>query len=168
MSSLSTVIPSSAGLRKLLNAVLIADSDLEAFCADYFPDVKNRFAAKMDRVSKVNILLEQNHDDTKNVVAKLRLFSPAAVTKHEHILHEDSPRVREAKAQSERMEALLTQREQDTLAGKDTTEIRLQINNLRREQRLFPQLNEGEVLELLRQGSAPLFLKSTQLGKWQP
>lgn len=147
MSSPSTFIPSRAGLRKLLNAVLIADSDLEAFCLDYFPDVMKRFAANMDRVSKVTILLEQNLNKTQNVLAQLRRFRAAAVAENEHLLHEDSPRVREEKARSERLEQLLAQKEHDTSAGKDTTDLQLQINDVRREMRRFPQLNEGEILD---------------------
>lgn len=47
----------SAALRKLINELILSDSDLEAFCMDHFPQVQQRFANGMDRVQKVNILL---------------------------------------------------------------------------------------------------------------
>lgn len=49
----------TAQLRRMLNAILIADSDLDAFCLDYFPQIKRRFTDGMERTRKLNILLEQ-------------------------------------------------------------------------------------------------------------
>lgn len=51
-----------AHVRKLLNAALITDADFDAFCLDYFPNVKRRFGAAMQRVEKVNLLLEVEGD----------------------------------------------------------------------------------------------------------
>ena len=47
----------SAGLRKLLQSVLIAPADLDSFCIDYFPDVYRRFGTNLDRDHKLNLLL---------------------------------------------------------------------------------------------------------------
>lgn len=44
-------------LRKLLRQALPGDSDLEAFCIDYFPDVYRRFSLGMDRQAKLSLLL---------------------------------------------------------------------------------------------------------------
>src|SRR5579871_4266952 len=50
--------PTTASLRKVLDRVLISDSDLDAFCLDHFPKIKRGFTNGMDRVAKVNRLLE--------------------------------------------------------------------------------------------------------------
>lgn len=48
---------SAAHLRNLLRQALPGDSDLEAFCIDYFPDVYRRFSLGMDRQAKLSLLL---------------------------------------------------------------------------------------------------------------
>lgn len=58
-------------LRKLINLVLITDSDLDAFCQDHFPSAKKRFTDGMDRVRKVSLLLEIC--DTKEILEILEL-----------------------------------------------------------------------------------------------
>lgn len=45
-------------LRRLLNEVLYTDADLDAFCLDYFPEIQQRFSAGMDRIQRVNLLLQ--------------------------------------------------------------------------------------------------------------
>lgn len=49
---------SSISLRRLIDKALVTDGDLDAFCLDYFFVVKRRFTSGMDRVQKVNLLLE--------------------------------------------------------------------------------------------------------------
>ncbi len=63
-------------MRKLLNKVLKSDSDLEAFCLDYFPQVSGRFSTGMDRIQKTNILLQQS--DLELIVDALRQHDPSA------------------------------------------------------------------------------------------
>ena len=46
-------------LRSLLDAVLRTDSDLNAFCLDYFPMTSRQFAAGMDRSAKYTLLLQK-------------------------------------------------------------------------------------------------------------
>jgi hypothetical protein len=58
-----------AFVRELLRKSLISDSDLDAFCLDHFPDVHGRFGSGMDRVTKINILLERK--DPEEIFAKL-------------------------------------------------------------------------------------------------
>lgn len=50
--------PSPSDVRRLLDEVLRTESDFEAFCMDGFPEVSRRFSAGMDRVAKVNLLLQ--------------------------------------------------------------------------------------------------------------
>lgn len=49
---------SKRALRQFLQAVLVTDSDLEAFCLDYFPAIKRRFSSGMDRDAKLSLLIE--------------------------------------------------------------------------------------------------------------
>ncbi len=42
----------------MLRAVLPTDADLEAVCGDSLPEAAARFANNMDRVAKVNLLLD--------------------------------------------------------------------------------------------------------------
>lgn len=48
----------SSQLRNRLNEVLRTDADLDAFCLDFFRKVHGRFTKGMDRLQKVNLLLE--------------------------------------------------------------------------------------------------------------
>ena len=54
-------VPNTASLRQLLEHAIRDDSDVEAFCIDYFPAVAKRFSQGMDRTQKLNILLV--HED---------------------------------------------------------------------------------------------------------
>ena len=44
-------------MRKILKEILITDSDLEAFCLDYFPLVHQRLGPGMDRTAKMNLMM---------------------------------------------------------------------------------------------------------------
>lgn len=48
--------------RVTINRSLRTDADLTAFCIDCFPNVANRFSAGMDRVEKINLLLQLEND----------------------------------------------------------------------------------------------------------
>jgi hypothetical protein len=76
--------PSKPALRKLLELVLVADSDLDAFASDYFPAASRRFTDGMDRVRKTTILMERA--DPSLLVDKLREHDPEAFAQHEHVL----------------------------------------------------------------------------------
>ncbi len=49
--------PTSGSLRKLINSILLIDSEFDAFCQDFFPETFRLFSAAMDRVKKVSLLL---------------------------------------------------------------------------------------------------------------
>ena len=53
-----------------------------AFVGDYFPRTRQRLGDGMDRVQKVNLLLDQ--EGAEAVVAKLRVAEPEALAKYEH------------------------------------------------------------------------------------
>ena len=63
-----------ARVRVLLGKLLRADSDLDAFCIDYFPSAHSHFATGLDRVQKVNILFEQVADPAAILNALQRQF----------------------------------------------------------------------------------------------
>ncbi len=50
--------PTPTWVRQLLDKKLRTNSELDAFCIDYFPIVHRRFTDGMDRIAKVNILLQ--------------------------------------------------------------------------------------------------------------
>jgi hypothetical protein len=69
--------PPPRELREMVRLALVADSDLDAFCLDYFRNIYDRFTQGMDRVAKVNLLLR--HGDADRILAKLHEDYPAAL-----------------------------------------------------------------------------------------
>lgn len=67
--------PDRATLRRLLEQIP-TDSDFDGFCLDYFPDAHRRFSSDMDRVAKINLLLQLVPDLTV-IASKLRERFPA-------------------------------------------------------------------------------------------
>ena len=67
-------------VRELIGLIFITDSDLDAFCQDYFPKIKKRFTDGMDRVRKVNLLLELG--DANKVLKVLQDKFPKEMQKH--------------------------------------------------------------------------------------
>lgn len=82
--------PSQPALRKFVENMLVTDSDLEAFCLDYFPDVKRKFSAGMDRVQKVNLLL--SHGDARQIADCLQEMDPKRAARFASLLSEPAPR----------------------------------------------------------------------------
>jgi WD40 repeat protein len=62
-------------VRKRLNEILRSDSDLDAFCLDFFEEVHARFSNSMDRVAKVNDLLL--HASLERIIDALRKSHPS-------------------------------------------------------------------------------------------
>ncbi len=69
----------NAQVRWLLFEILRSDSDFDAFCLDYFPEARSRFANNMDRVAKINLLFEQVSSDT--VLRRLESTQPTALAR---------------------------------------------------------------------------------------
>ena len=78
--------PNRANLRKLLVAVLPIDSDLEAFCLDYFPDTKQKFSGGMDRTQKLNLLLES--EDAQEIIQALQRQEPERYKRNVQLIAE--------------------------------------------------------------------------------
>lgn len=141
-----------AALRSLLSNELLLDSDLDAFCLDYFPDVKARFSGGMDRGSKLNLLLETTAVD--QIIARLRDrhrdaqsqidTQPAASTTIASLAqaYDTQP----YRTMSSQLAALYLEREVLTGLARDTREAESSILDLRRRMRQGPQLQAGEFL----------------------
>ncbi len=76
--------PTTASLRKIIDAVLPTDSDLEAFCIDYFPRVKRRFSNSMERRVKTSLLLEQ--ENRALILSALEIYDRQAVDKNRNLI----------------------------------------------------------------------------------
>ena len=55
----------NAQIRTLLNNHLRLDTEVDAFCLDFFPEVYNNFSAGMDRMAKLNMLIAVVLDNEK-------------------------------------------------------------------------------------------------------
>lgn len=65
-------------LRVLLDEVLVTDGDLDAFALDYFPRIKRQWTDGMERVRKLNLLLERGAP--ADILRQLRQTYPQEVT----------------------------------------------------------------------------------------
>lgn len=74
----------AAKLRRILLRALPGDSDLEAFCLDYFPSVHQRFSLGMERQTKLNLLLQ--HAPNEELAATLARCAPTEFSQE----HDDS------------------------------------------------------------------------------
>lgn len=63
-------VPPPPELRRLIDALLPGDSDLNGFVYDYYPSVLSRFQPNLDRSAKLNLLIE--HIDPTDLVRRLR------------------------------------------------------------------------------------------------
>jgi hypothetical protein len=70
--------PHRASLRQALLRALPGDSDLDAFCLDFYASVHQRFSQGMDRQAKLNLLLQ--YASTEDVAAKLARFAPEVLS----------------------------------------------------------------------------------------
>ena len=135
-------------VRKLLRVLLKSDADLSAFCQDYFPDAHCRFTRGMDRLSKVNLLLELI--EPAQVLDRLREYvkgdPEALVTVGNHLAERDTEEAQQTWALREKLEGLYLLREQQRLQGQDLRDLDSQIVAVKRIQRQAPQLQEGEIL----------------------
>lgn len=50
--------PTRPYIRKMLNYILKSDSELDEFCIDYLPEIRQRITSSMDRTMKINLIIE--------------------------------------------------------------------------------------------------------------
>lgn len=80
-----------AVLRKLIDDVLLSDSDLEAFALDYFPQIKRQWSDGMERVRKLNLLLERGAP--AEILTRLRQAYPQEVAARLSALGRSEPQL---------------------------------------------------------------------------
>lgn len=61
-------------IRRLIDALLELDAELDAFCIDYFPQIYKNFSNGMQRLQKVNALIISG--DLEDIVNNLAHYSP--------------------------------------------------------------------------------------------
>ena len=80
------MVPTKAGLNRLLSQILTRDSDIDGFVNRCFPSLVRRIARGADGPAKIGILVE--NADTKVLLDKLTSLHGGLVAKNEHLLVE--------------------------------------------------------------------------------
>ncbi len=81
------MVPSKAGLSRLLAQILTNDTDIDGFVGRSFPNLVRRVARGTDGPAKIGILVE--NAEPKSLLEKLSSTHPVLVAKNEHLLHDD-------------------------------------------------------------------------------
>lgn len=81
------MVPSKAGLNRLLAQILTRDADIDGFVGRGFPNLVRRVGRGADGAAKIGLLVE--NVDPKLLLDKLSSAFAALVAKNEHLLDED-------------------------------------------------------------------------------
>jgi tetratricopeptide (TPR) repeat protein/ABC-type branched-subunit amino acid transport system ATPase component len=81
------MVPSKAGLNRLLAQILTSDADIDGFVGRCFPNLVRRVARGSDGPAKIGVLVENT--DPKLLLDRLSIVFAAQVAKNEHLLDED-------------------------------------------------------------------------------
>jgi len=81
------MVPSKAGLNRLLAQILTRDADIDGFVGRSFPNLVRRVARGTDGPAKIGILVD--NADPKLLLDKLSSAYASLVAKNEHLLDED-------------------------------------------------------------------------------
>ena len=145
--SMSNKAVSRFALRQQLQATFRTDSDFAAFVQDHFSAVHQRFAGGMDRVARVNLLLEMIESDA--IAVQLQKYSTGKIAPGDKV----APVGQKVDSESERLiyepdplDKLYLEREERRQSGLSTTKQDHQLAELKRLQRFSPTLQETEVL----------------------
>lgn len=160
---MSRTKPRASSFRKLIDKVLVNDSDFEAFVLDYFPEIKRLYGVCMDRTTKVNLLFEHighdklhealchryPHNDLSNILNELNIHNGAQTVS---CVSDDSAITSENQT---RYYIVLT----GTIDEVDKPKIRALMAHIRK-------ISEDAdlTLEAIRSGSIILHLKGTSAG----
>lgn len=80
----------TASVRSFVLSILLTDSEIDAFCLDYFPATKRRFSNGTDQTSKINTLLErEEHRDIVTFLQRDPRYASLA-TKYANFLRYES------------------------------------------------------------------------------
>lgn len=144
--------PSRPALRQLLNAIVRTDEELDALFIDHFPEQKKLLSAGMNRVQKLNILLES--EPAERIDSALRESHPEAYRQQGALPSPENLRqvplqmgTPEQQEQIERLEALICEHEKAAAAQQSTSELDREIVALKKKLRASrPSLQPGEYL----------------------
>lgn len=81
------MVPSKAGLNRLLAQILTRDTDIDGFVGRSFPNLVRRVARGTDGPAKIGILVE--NAEPRSLLDKLSSAYAVQVAKNEHLLHDD-------------------------------------------------------------------------------
>lgn len=81
------MVPSKAGLHRLLAKILSHDNDIDGFVGRSFPNLVRRVARGTDGPAKIGILVE--NAEPRVLLERLSSVHPALVAKNEHLLDDD-------------------------------------------------------------------------------
>lgn len=138
-------------LRRILNAIVQTDEELEAFFIDHFPEEKKQLSSGMNRVQKLNILLDRV--SSERIDAALRQSHPSEYEKHVDGLPQKSLQRHPAtltpdqQLHAQRLDSLHEERERAIVSQQPTADLDRQIHAIKKEQRAAqPRLQPGEYL----------------------
>lgn len=79
---------SGRAFRRYVSEVLVTDSDLNAFCLDYYPEIYRQFSGGMTRDAKLDLLLAKG--DAVQIYMHLKEAEPNRSRRFEHMLKLES------------------------------------------------------------------------------
>ena len=141
-------------LRKLLDEFLPLCEQLDALCVDHFPALLKRFGQGWNLISKQNLVLAEVPATALLQSLDDHLSEPSVGTAKRSVILQRIEAARKlvtpeevaSQRQRESLKELYTQRAHRIATGADTTELDVQIRDIKRAQRRSPQLQEDEVL----------------------
>ena len=141
-------------LRKLLDEFLPLCEQLDALCVDHFPALLKRFGQGWNLISKQNLVLAEVPATALLQSLDDHLSEPSVGAAKRAVIHQRLEAARKlvtpeevaSQRQRESLKELYTQRAHRIATGADTTELDVQIRDIKRAQRRSPQLQEDEVL----------------------
>lgn len=141
--------PTLGSLRNIINDLFRLDSEFDAFCLDYFPNIKIQFSDAMTRTRKINVLFE--NVDISLLWSSLKLVRPDVVNDKNNSVRFSSEPIPTYSNHSvsklgEKLRHLREFREEVRLSGESTDIIDQIILETRRQLRHGPQLQAGEEL----------------------
>lgn len=140
-------VVSRAFLRPLVRDLFPTDSELEAFCLDSLPAVQERFTNGMDRLSKVNLML-QSSSPAELYALLIRTFGQARIDQAQEtvVITPEIAQGPDADGLGDDLVRLYRARAKRQADGQPHRDLDDEIRRIKQIQRQKPQLREGEVL----------------------
>lgn len=134
-------------MRGFLNKALPLHADFDAFCIDYFGDLRRRFGGDWDLVSKQNLLLTAVPAERLLAALEADFASDGALLRQLSELRRHlSPDEQQRQRHSAELEQLCEARALRLATGGATQDLDPRIRELKQQLRRLPQLQDGEIL----------------------